>query len=139
MDWLSAVDQLRRDGVPGVLVTVIKVRGHAPRDAGAKMVVGADHSWGSVGGGNLEHPIQVQAKDEIGDLARSFAGMTENLQKSRAEMVRLNGALVQSEKLASIGEMAAAVAHGLRNPLASLRASAQLALRHPDSPAAYMV
>lgn len=89
-----------------------------------------------VGGGNLEHPIQVQAKDEIGDLARSFAGMTENLQKSRAEMVRLNGALVQSEKLASIGEMAAAVAHGLRNPLASLRASAQLALRHPDSPAA---
>jgi signal transduction histidine kinase len=89
-----------------------------------------------VGGGNLEHPIQVQAKDEVGDLARSFAGMTENLQKSRTEMVRLNGALVQSEKLASIGEMAAAVAHGLRNPLASLRASAQLALRHPDSPAA---
>jgi len=43
---------------------------------------------------------------------------------------------VQSEKLASIGEMSAAVAHGLRNPLASLRASAQLVLRHPGSPAA---
>ncbi|HLC21963.1 MAG TPA: ATP-binding protein, partial [Candidatus Methylomirabilis sp.] len=36
----------------------------------------------------------------------------------------------QSEKLASIGEMSAAVAHGLRNPLASLRAAAQIALRH---------
>ena len=89
-----------------------------------------------VGGGDLDHPIRTQASDEIGDLARSFAGMTENLRKSRAEMVRLNGALVQSEKLASLGEMAAAVAHGLRNPLASLRASAQLALRHPESPAA---
>jgi signal transduction histidine kinase len=38
--------------------------------------------------------------------------------------------LIQSEKLASIGEMSAAVAHGLRNPLASLRAAAQVALRH---------
>jgi signal transduction histidine kinase len=89
-----------------------------------------------VGGGDLDHPIRTQSSDEIGDLARSFAGMTENLRKSRAEMVRLNGALIQSEKLASLGEMAAAVAHGLRNPLASLRASAQLALRHPESPAA---
>ena len=46
---------------------------------------------------------------------------------------RLAGpALVQAEKLASIGEMSAAVAHGLRNPLASLRAAAQLVRRHPD-------
>ena len=30
MDWLTAGAQLRSDGLPGVLVTVIKVRGHAP-------------------------------------------------------------------------------------------------------------
>lgn len=103
-----------------------------------------------VGSGNLDHPIVTGAHDEIGDLARAFARMTENLRQSRTEMVRLNDALaakveqlertqaqlVQSEKLASIGEMSAAVAHGLRNPLASLRASAQLVLRHPGSPAA---
>ena len=34
MDWLSAVAQLRAEGVPGVLITVVSVRGHAPRDAG---------------------------------------------------------------------------------------------------------
>ena len=62
MDWLSAVDRLRREGVPGVLATVIAVRGHAPRDAGAKMVVGADHSWGSVGGGNLEEATVRRAR-----------------------------------------------------------------------------
>ena len=103
-----------------------------------------------VGAGDLDHPVQVQSQDEIGDLARAFAGMTERLRQSRAEMVRLNGELgakvaqleqtqsqlVQSEKLASIGEMAAGVAHGLRNPLSSLRASAQLVQRHPNSPAA---
>jgi xanthine dehydrogenase accessory factor len=42
MDWLNAVQQLRRDGRPGVLVTVVEVRGHAPREAGAKMVVGPE-------------------------------------------------------------------------------------------------
>src|SRR5918995_3180886 len=74
--------------------------------------------------------------------------MTESLRQSRAALIRLNAELenkisqleqtqaqlVQSEKLASIGEMAAAVAHGLRNPLASLRAAAQVVRRHPDSP-----
>ena len=67
MDWLSAVEQLRRDGLPGVLVTVIKVRGHAPRDAGAKMVVGADHSWGSVGGGNLEEVAVRRSRELIAE------------------------------------------------------------------------
>ncbi|MEP6473462.1 MAG: ATP-binding protein [Gemmatimonadota bacterium] len=95
-------------------------------------------------------PVGIEARDEIGDLARAFAAMTERLRHSRADLEQLNtqlGArvadlqstqdrLVQSEKLASIGEMAAGVAHGLRNPLASLRASVQLVLRHPESPAA---
>jgi signal transduction histidine kinase len=101
-----------------------------------------------VGAGQLDHPITSESRDEIGELARAFAGMTDNLRQSRAEMIRLNrqletkisqleqtqAQLVQSEKLASIGEMAAAVAHGLRNPLASLRAAAQVVRRHPDSP-----
>ena len=65
MDWLSAVAQLRCDGLPAVLVTVIGVRGHAPRNAGAKMVVGADHTWGSVGGGNLEEAAVQRARELI--------------------------------------------------------------------------
>jgi signal transduction histidine kinase len=101
-----------------------------------------------VGAGNLEHPITSSSRDEIGELARAFAGMTDNLRQSRSDLVRLNheleakisqlertqAQLVQSEKLASIGEMAAAVAHGLRNPLASLRAAAQVVRHHPEAP-----
>jgi signal transduction histidine kinase len=103
-----------------------------------------------VGAGDLDHPIRTEARDEIGDLARSFGEMTARLRESSAareslnaelaakiaQLERTQAQLVESEKLASVGQMAAAVAHGLRNPLASLRASAQLALRHPDSPAA---
>jgi xanthine dehydrogenase accessory factor len=65
MDWLGAAQQLRHDGQPGVLVTVVEVRGHAPREAGAKMVVGRDHAWGSVGGGNLEASAIARARELI--------------------------------------------------------------------------
>ncbi len=67
MDWLQALTQLRADGAPGVLVTVAEVRGHAPRDSGAKMVVGTDRIWGSVGGGNLEETAIARARAMIAD------------------------------------------------------------------------
>jgi xanthine dehydrogenase accessory factor len=60
--WLAAVEQLRSDRDAGVLVTVADVRGHAPRDAGAKMVVAADRTWGTVGGGNLEQTAVERAR-----------------------------------------------------------------------------
>ena len=42
--------------------------------------------------------------------------------------------LVQSETLAAVGEMGSAVAHGIRNPLASIRSSAELSLElSPDA------
>ena len=102
-----------------------------------------------VGSGQLDFPVKASSRDEVGALAGAFGRMTENLRQSRSDMIRLNAELeakiaqleqtqaqlVQSEKLASIGEMSAAVAHGLRNPLASLRAVAQLVQRHPNSPA----
>ncbi|WP_306359268.1 xanthine dehydrogenase accessory protein XdhC [Nocardia sp. CC227C] len=54
MTWVAAVARLRARREPGVLVTVAAVRGHAPRKAGAKLVVGRTESWGSIGGGNIE-------------------------------------------------------------------------------------
>ncbi|MCJ8504155.1 xanthine dehydrogenase accessory protein XdhC [Kocuria flava] len=57
MDWLEALQRLRAEGAPAVLATVLAVRGHAPREAGAKMVVGAAGEWDSIGGGNLEATV----------------------------------------------------------------------------------
>ncbi|MCM6778862.1 xanthine dehydrogenase accessory protein XdhC [Nocardia sp. CDC159] len=54
MTWVAAVARLRARREPGVLVTVATVRGHAPRRAGAKLVVGQAETWGSIGGGNIE-------------------------------------------------------------------------------------
>jgi len=66
MDWLQALQQLRSDGLPGVLATVTEVRGHAPREAGAKMLVGAQDTWGSIGGGNLEATVIDRARAMLG-------------------------------------------------------------------------
>lgn len=76
MHWHAAVEQLRRERRAGVLVTLTAVRGHAPREAGAKLVValsgpGAGTTsrsapvqvWGTIGGGNLEETALVRAAE----------------------------------------------------------------------------
>ncbi len=63
MRWLQAVEQLRDERRPGVLVTLVSVRGHAPREAGAKMVVTADATWDSIGGGNTEATAVARARE----------------------------------------------------------------------------
>jgi xanthine dehydrogenase accessory factor len=63
--WLDAAARLRAQREPGVLVTLAAVRGHAPRAAGAKMVVAAARTWGSVGGGNLEAVAVERAREML--------------------------------------------------------------------------
>ncbi|MFJ4582436.1 xanthine dehydrogenase accessory protein XdhC [Streptomyces echinatus] len=65
MTWVAAVARLRARREPGVLVTVATVRGHAPRRAGAKLVVGLTETWGSVGGGNIEAVAIDRARELI--------------------------------------------------------------------------
>ncbi|MGW0733100.1 xanthine dehydrogenase accessory protein XdhC [Streptomyces sp. NPDC002851] len=66
MTWVAAVARLRARREPGVLVTVATVRGHAPRRAGAKLVVGRTGTWGSIGGGNIEAVAIDRARELIG-------------------------------------------------------------------------
>ncbi len=65
MAWVAAVARLRARRESGVLVTVATVRGHAPRDAGAKLVVGQNDMWGSIGGGNVEAVAIDRAREMI--------------------------------------------------------------------------
>ena len=81
MEWLKAVQRLREQRVPGVLVTVTSVRGHAPREAGAKMVVSAEHTWATVGGGNLE----AVAIDRARSMLTDGCGVPEEMKMSLSD------------------------------------------------------
>jgi xanthine dehydrogenase accessory factor len=77
--WWQAVADLRAERQAGVLVTVTDVRGHAPREAGAKMVVSAGSTWGSIGGGNLEEEAVRRARDMVTSSAIAPDRFTANL------------------------------------------------------------
>jgi two-component system NtrC family sensor kinase len=93
-----------------------------------------------VAGGDLDYRIPVHSDDELGDLANSFNKMTvemagvqahieEQVRRKTAELERVYKTLLGTEKLASIGKLAATVAHEINNPLFGILTYARLILR----------
>ncbi len=81
-----------------------------------------------IGIGNLNYTIKEKGNDELGKLARSFNIMTNKLSEARLQ-------LFQSDKLASLGRLAAGVAHEINNPLTGvLTYSSFLLKRTQDNP-----
>jgi xanthine dehydrogenase accessory factor len=66
-DWLDALRAFDEAGRLAVLVTVLSARGSTPREAGCKMVVGADSLHGTIGGGNLEYQSLNVARALLSD------------------------------------------------------------------------
>ncbi len=89
---------------------------------------------GVVAQGDLSRTVPVEGPREIAELAGSFNAMTASLRASREqteatigslhaaneELRRTQEALVRSEKLATVGHLAAGMAHELGNPLAAV-------------------
>ena len=54
-EWIETLADLAAAHEPAVLVTVVGIRGSAPREVGAKMIVTARETSGTIGGGQLEY------------------------------------------------------------------------------------
>jgi two-component system, NtrC family, sensor kinase len=100
--------------------------------------------------GDLGHQIEVHSQDEIGELARSFNAMSLQLRAANDEIVawaktledrvaektrelrKAHDHVLLVEKMASMGKMAAVVAHEINNPLAGILTYAKLLRKWVD-------
>jgi signal transduction histidine kinase len=71
--------------------------------------------------------IVRRASRRIDDQHRSLEHHSRELARANQELTAVQGQLLEAERLAAIGEVVTAVAHGIRNPLANIRAAAQVA------------
>ena len=99
-----------------------------------------------IAAGDLAVRVSVAADDEIGDLAGSFNDMLSSLEATKRELeewghtleekvserteqlVTVQAQMARSEKLASIGRLAAGVAHSINNPLGGILSLSMLAV-----------
>jgi len=96
-----------------------------------------------VADGDLKVQVSFSERnDDIGDLGRNFNNMVQQLRESRQEIEHLHRTqMSRAEHMATLGELAAGLAHEIRNPLAGIAGVMQIVGRDlpPSSPACDVV
>ncbi|MCB0308824.1 MAG: HAMP domain-containing histidine kinase [Bdellovibrionales bacterium] len=76
--------------------------------------------------GHLDMRVPIVSQDEVGDLSREFNKMAESIQERDFILRSQQKQLVESQKMAVIGQMASRISHEIRNPLNALSLNIEL-------------
>ncbi len=83
--------------------------------------------------GDLDVPFSSCKSDEIGSLTKSFDEMTKRLKEANHKVEELyNEQIVKAGHLASIGELAAGLAHEIKNPIAGMKGALEIFNQRTD-------
>src|SRR3990172_12415965 len=88
-----------------------------------------------VAAGDYSLRVEGVEGNEVGQLAASFNRMVEGILEAQERLRRSEKETFRSEKLATVGRLAAGVAHEVGNPLMAIRGYAEYLLRHQPAPA----
>ncbi|RBO81926.1 xanthine dehydrogenase accessory protein XdhC [Marinomonas aquiplantarum] len=62
LNWIQALAEVEKSGQAWVMATVIGTKGSSPRESASKMVITAEHSFDTIGGGQLEYAVCQKAR-----------------------------------------------------------------------------
>jgi two-component system NtrC family sensor kinase len=97
---------------------------------------------------NLDHKVEINSRDELGNLANSFNKMTYQLKEANEaiqnwssqlenrvkektrELEKTQSQLIMAEKMAAMGELSAMVAHEINNPLSGILSYAKVSSKY---------
>jgi two-component system NtrC family sensor kinase len=97
---------------------------------------------------NLDHKVEINSRDELGNLAHSFNKMTYQLKEANEaiqnwssqlenrvkektrELEKTQSRLIMAEKMAAMGELSAMVAHEINNPLSGILSYAKVSSKY---------
>ena len=73
-NWIAAANHLIGDETAVAHAVIISVRGSAPRELGANMLISENQIWNTIGGGSLEFEVMEQARRLIKEIGLKVEG-----------------------------------------------------------------